>query len=196
MILLPLLNSGQPSYNITINNNPWQGNLFFQIGGFPMKPVKIVDPSGSDIFSQNWGMKGWDFKLNYNNKLSYFDRSSDGWFIMDSLQNVVDSVYCKNGYVADNHDFLALPNGNYVLIAYDPQPYAMDTIVANGDPNAIVEGLIIQELDSNHNLLFEWRSWDHFHVTDNTYLNLTSANLEFIHANAIDIDFDLSLIHI
>ena len=70
------------------------------------------------------------------------------------------------------------------------RPYAMDTIVANGDPNAIVEGLIIQELDSNHNLLFEWRSWDHFHVTDNTYLNLTSANLEFIHANAIDIDFD------
>ena len=85
MILFPLLNSGQPSYNITINNNPWQGNLFFQIGGFPMKPVKIVDPSGADIFSENWGMKGWDFKLNYNIKLSYFDRSSDGWFIMDSL---------------------------------------------------------------------------------------------------------------
>ena len=110
---------------------------------------------------------------------------------MDSLQNEVDSVYCQNGYIADNHDFLALANGNYVLFAYDEQPYAMDTVVPGGDPNAIVEGLIIQELDANHNLVFEWKSWDHFHVTDNTYLSpWTAANLGFIHANAIDIDFD------
>ncbi|HIL66835.1 MAG TPA: hypothetical protein EYG43_02980, partial [Flavobacteriales bacterium] len=55
----------------------------------------------------------------------------------------------------------------------------------------IVEGLIIQELDANHNLIFEWKSWDHFHVTDNIYMSpWTGANLNFIHANAIDIDFD------
>ena len=40
----------------------------------------------------------------------------------------------------------------------------MDTVVIGGDPNATVEGLIIQELDQNQNLLFQWRSWDHFHV--------------------------------
>ncbi len=182
-----------PQYNITVNtNNAWQANLFFQRGGSAQqKPVKIIDPSGTEIFSQVWGMKGWDFKVNYNNKLSYFDRASKGWFIMDSLQNVVDSVYCQNGYIADNHDFLALPNGNYVLISYDPQPYAMDTVVPGGDPNAIVEGFIIQELDSNHNLLFEWKSWDHFHITDNIHLSpWTQSNLDYVHGNAIDIDFD------
>jgi len=136
-------------------------------------------------------MKGWDFKVNYNNKISYFDRESKGWFIMDSLQNEIDSVYCLNGYSADNHDFLALSNGNYVLFAYDEQPYAMDTVVPGGNPNATVEGLIIQELDANHNLIFEWKSWNHFHVTDNAYMNpWTGASLNFIHANAIDIDFD------
>ena len=77
---------------------------------------------------------------------------------MDSLQNIVDTVYCQNGYMADNHDFMALSNGNYVLISYDEQPYAMDTIVTGGDSNAIVEGLIIQELDPNHNVIFEWKS--------------------------------------
>ena len=66
----------------------------------------------------------------------------------------------QNGYTADPHDFLALANGNYVLMAYDSQPYAMDTVVAGGDPNDIVEVLIIQELDANHNLIFEWKSWD------------------------------------
>ena len=136
-------------------------------------------------------MKGGDLKVNYNNKLSFFDRLSKGWFIMDSLQNEIDSVYCQNGYVADNHDFLALANGNYVLFAYDQKPYAMDTVVPGGSQNAIVEGLIIQELDSNHNLIFEWKSWDHFHITDNIYLSpWTDETLNFIHANAIDIDFD------
>ncbi|MDC0231064.1 aryl-sulfate sulfotransferase [Aureispira] len=193
IFLIPTFVFSQPvTFNITINtSNVWQGNLFFKRGGTPQKPVKIVDTSGSEIFSQNWGTKGSDFKVNYNNKLSYFDRSSKGWFIMDSLQNEVDSVYCQNGYIADNHDFLALANGNYVLIAYDEQPYAMDTVVSGGDPNAIIEGLIIQELDSNHNLIFEWKSWDHFHITDNTYFSpWTSSTLPFIHANAIDIDFD------
>ena len=192
LLCYPLIGSSQVNYTVTVNTpDAWQANLFFQVGGSPQKPVKIIDPSITEIYSQNLGMKGWDFKVNYNNKLSYFDRQSKGWFIMDSLQNVVDSVYCQNGYIADNHDFLALANGNYVLFAYDEQPYAMDTVVAGGDPNAIVEGLIIQELDASHNVIFEWKSWDHFHVTDNTYMSpWTGANLNFIHANAIDIDFD------
>jgi hypothetical protein len=192
LLCYPLIGFSQPNYTVTVNtSNAWQANLFFQLGGPPIKPVKIIDSTGTEIFSENWGMKGWDFKVNYNNKLSYFDRQSKGWFIMDSLQNEVDSVYMQNGYIADNHDFLALANGNYVLIAYDEQPYAMDTVVTGGDPNAIVEGLIIQELDPNHNVVFEWKSWDHFHVTDNTYMSpWTGANLNFIHANAIDIDFD------
>jgi len=193
LVCLPMIVFGQqPNYTVTVNTpDAWQANLFFQVGGPPIKPVKIIDTLITEIFSDNWGMKGWDFKVNYNNKLSYFDRSSRGWFIMDSLQNEVDSVYCLNGYTADNHDFLALSNGNYVLFAYDEQPYAMDTVVTGGDPNATVEGLIIQELDPNHNVVFEWKSWDHFHVTDNAYMSpWTGANLNFIHANAIDIDFD------
>ena len=94
-----------------------------------------------------------DFKVNKNNKISYFDRISKGWFVMDSLQNEIDSVYCLNGYIADNHDFLALENGKLRAFAYDAKPYAMDTVVPGGDPNAIVEGPIIQEMDSNHNLI-------------------------------------------
>ena len=201
LLFLPIIMLGQLNFNITINTpNKWGGNLFFQQGGTPPgwvsppappRPVKIIDSTGTDLYSQSWFRKGWDFKVNYNNKLSYFDRSQKCWFIMDSLQNEVDSVFAQNGYIADNHDFLALQNGNYVLFAYDEQPYAMDTVVPGGDPNAVVEGLVIQELDSNHNVIFEWKSWDHFHITDNTYLYpWTSSSLAFIHANAIDIDFD------
>ena len=192
LIIYPISIISQANYNITINDNPSNGNLFFQLGGSPIKPILILDKNGNEIYNQDLGKKGWDFKVNKNNKLSFFDRLSKSWMIMDSVQNITDTIYCKNGYIADNHDFIALPNGNYVLFSYDEQPYAMDTVVSGGDPNATIIGLIIQELDSNHNLLFEWKSWDHFHVTDNTYLNLSSSNypFDFIHANAIDIDFD------
>tara|TARA_B110000263_G_C15164538_1_gene443988 strand:+ start:107 stop:583 length:477 start_codon:yes stop_codon:yes gene_type:complete len=116
LLCYPLIGFSQVNYTITVNtNDAWSGNLFFQSGGAPPRPVKIIDSTGTEIFSENLGMKGFDFKVNYNNKLSYYDTQSHGWFIMDSLQNEVDSVYCQNGYIADSHDFLALANGNYVL---------------------------------------------------------------------------------
>ncbi len=190
ILFISFCHFSQPNYSVSVNSNPSKGNLFFQTGGSSIKPVSILDSSGIEIFWADWGLKGWDFKVNNNNKLTYFDRSSKAWYIMDSLKNILDSVYCLNGYVADNHDFIALKNGNYILFAYDEQTYAMDTVVPGGDPNAIVEGLIIQELDSNHNLLFEWSSWDHFNITDNVTLNLTNASIPFIHCNSIDIDVD------
>ena len=89
LLFSPLIGFSQPvNYTVTVNTpDAWGGNLFFQKGGTQPRPVKIVDPTGIDIFSEAWGMKGWDFKVNYNNKLSYFDRQSKGWFIMYSLQN-------------------------------------------------------------------------------------------------------------
>lgn len=182
----------QINYDITINTpDAYQGNLFFQKGGGGIKTVHIIAPDGTELFSENWGLKGWDFKVNDNDHITYFDRISRGWFVMDSTQQEVDSVYCLNGLEADNHDFIALPDGGYVLFAYDIQPYAMDTIVEGGDPNALLEGVVIQELDSEHNLVFEWSSWDHFHITDNPYMApWTGVELNFIHTNSIDIDED------
>ena len=96
LFCLPILVLGQPNYTITTNNNPWNGNLFFLTGGPPLSPVNIIDTSGTLLFSEVWGMKGFDWKVNKNNHLTYFDKVSKGWFVMDSLYNVVDSVYCKN----------------------------------------------------------------------------------------------------
>jgi len=183
-----------PQYSITINNNPIPFNLFFKTDTIPnhspFRPVNIVDTSGGLIFSETFEYKGHDWKINKNNLLTYYDKHSNGWFVMNEYHEEIDSIYCQNGFQANSHEFLALSNGNYLLIAYDEQPYAMDSVVVGGDPNATIEGLIIQELDSNKNLIFQWRSWDHFHITDNVYLDLTSSSLKFIHANAIDIDFD------
>ena len=182
----------QPDYTVNINVDPHPANLFFQVGGPPSKPVCIMDSTGSIIYQEDFGLKGWAWQVNMNNKISFFDRQSKGWFIMDSLENIVDTVYCQNNYIADNHDFLALENGNYVLFAYDERPYASDTIVANGTPNQNIIGLLIQELDENKNVLFEWSSFDHHFLSNypSVHDNLGSSSLDFMHCNAIEIDED------
>ena len=187
---IPLLAFTQPDYNILTNNGAHPGNLFFQVGGPPSKPVNIVDSSGILIYSEDFGMKGWAWKVNLNDKITYFDRLSKGWFVMDSLENVVDTVYCQNGYIADNHDFIALENGNYILFAYDQRDYATDTISPDGTPEETVIGLVIQELDSEHNVVFEWLSWDHFYMSNYSQINYNNTYIDFLHCNAIDIDED------
>ena len=183
-----------PDYEIIINNNPSPLNLFFYLHGTPQKPVNIVNNVGQLIFSEFWLYEGWDWKVNQNNHLSYFDTEFMSWLMMDNFHQVVDTISCVNGYMADKHDFMALENGNYLLLAYDHQIIDLSSVVSGGSSNANVEGLIIQELDQEHNLLFEWRSWDHFSITDNTHLDLTSNSINLIHGNAIDIDFDNNLL--
>ena len=48
LFCLPTIGFGQqPNYNITVNTpDSWQANLFFQLGGPTIKPVKIFDSTG------------------------------------------------------------------------------------------------------------------------------------------------------
>ncbi len=191
LFIVPFLSFGQVNFSFTTSESASVKNLFFKpVGQGGNNPVMIVDKNGNTLYSDNLGMKGWDWKVNLNNHITYYDRQAKSWHVVDSFFNTIDTVSAQNGYTADNHDFLALPNGNYVLFCYDNQAFPMDTIVPGGDPNAIVEGLVIQELNNEHDVIFEWQSWDHFNVTDNTDLDLTSDLIPFIHTNAIDIDYD------
>ena len=88
----------QTNYEIVVNStDAYQGNLFFHKGGTPPKNVMILSPEGEELFVENWGMKGWDFKVNANNHLTYFDRSSKGRPATDPHQQVVDSAYSEHG---------------------------------------------------------------------------------------------------
>jgi len=113
------------------------------------------------------------------------------FFFMDSSYVVLDSIKTGNGYNMDAHDILLLENGNYLLMSYDPQPVDMSEVVVGGNPNATVVGLIIQEVDINENVLFQWRSWDHFQITDATDdINLLGNYIDYVHGNAFEIDTD------
>lgn len=182
-----------PELYVTQNNNPSDGFLFltpFSGNSF----LEITDKSGNPYwyFPEN-NMCG-DFKEQPNGNLTYYSGQMRKHYELDYSYNKIDSFQCGNGYVTDIHDLRLLSNGHALLMAYDPQIVNMSLIVPGGNTNATVIGLIIQEIDENKNVVFQWRSWDHFLITDALHENLLSPNIDAVHGNAIEQDIDGNLI--
>ncbi|MFA6438114.1 MAG: aryl-sulfate sulfotransferase [Bacteriovoracaceae bacterium] len=144
----------------------------------------------------------YDFKVQPNGLFSFADPYSDWGYaggsrsvhrVMDSNFTVIDSFRAGNGYDADSHEFVMLPNGHVIVHAYDIQYIDMRKIAANGNPNAIVVGSIVQELDKKKNVVFQWRSWDHIPISE-TYMNTAASAFDYIHVNAYDVDTDGNLL--
>ena len=175
-------------------NNPDPGYLFIVPFARPFAGVPghlmVMDNAGELMFYRKVPPPGAiDFKLLPNGYLTYFDRRVARYMLMDSTYTVVDSVEAGNGYVTDLHDLVIHPEtGNYLVMIYDAQPVDMDS-VSGGDPNAVVVGLVIQEIDQDRNVVFQWRSWDDMPITD-TVFNLNLNPLDYVHGNAFEYDYD------
>jgi hypothetical protein len=135
-----------------------------------------------------------DFKLQPDGRLTYFDQGVDKFYAMDSSYMVVDSFACGNGYATDLHELRLLPNGHALLMGDDYEQVDMSGVVPGGQPDALVIGIIIQELDADRNVVFQWRSWDHFQITDATHEDLTAATIDYMHSNALEVDTDGNLL--
>jgi|WetSurMetagenome_2_1015567.scaffolds.fasta_scaffold12200_3 hypothetical protein len=136
---------------------------------------------------------GYDFKKQPNGLLSYFDFKNSVFHLMDSHYNETDTIGAGNGYTADLHDLQMLPNGNTLLMAYDDETVDMSQFAVGGKKDATVTGLIIQELDASKNVIFEWRSWDHFKITD-TSSKLTDQKIDAVHGNSLALMNDGNLL--
>jgi hypothetical protein len=155
----------------------------------------IVDDSGELVYYQNKPTSlAFDFKKQPNGLLTYFDSNTASFPAMDSSYATVDNFAAGNGYQADVHDLQLLPgNGHALLLIYDPQPVDMSLIAPGGVPTATVIGLVVQELDTSKNVVFQWRSWDHFNITD-TQVSLTTQTVDYVHGNAVERDSDGNLL--
>ncbi|MCH8034124.1 MAG: aryl-sulfate sulfotransferase [Bacteroidetes bacterium] len=199
---LSITNDGLPEDfpTVTVNtfNNPSSGYLFLAPFTFPFIPwgyLMIVDNKGVPIFYQRTHSIKADWKLQPNGMLTYVDISKVKYYEMDSSYAIIDSFSTGNGYTTDTHELQILPDGHALLMAYDYQTVRMDTVVQGGDSSATVIGLIVQELDVDKNVVFQWRSWDHFQITDATEdIDLTAATIDYVHGNAIELDDDGNLL--
>ncbi len=155
----------------------------------------ILNGQGQIVYYQSVAddLAAFDFKVQPNGLISYFSQKDSTFYLMDSHYRVVDSYQAGDGYAADLHDLQILPDGNALIMSYDSETVDMSKVVPNGKTNATVTGLIIQELDPSKNVIFEWRSWDHFAFDESTS-SLTDQNIDLVHGNALALTNDGNLL--
>lgn len=184
-----------PKIRVITDNNPDDGYLF--INGYmsgvlgeikaPMF-VAIVDNTGKSFFVKEGA--GFNFNIQENGSLTYFDPETEGFIVLNSAFEAVDTLLCKNGYEIDSHGFKILENGNALLLCTSSR-YKEDEL-KNLTKGILPIGTVIQEIDKNKKLIFEWKSWEHYRPNEVEIQkrNIAYNNAEYRHPNAIEIDVD------
>lgn len=195
------LPSDFPQINILTNNNPAPGLIMFPSSGKGFGNfLTFMDNSGQVIKYKRLSSNASNFSLQ-SNGLILFNQSSKGFFkayseakifVTDTALNVIDSIISGNGYKPSPHSSVILPNGNYLYTSFEARDVDMSQVVAEGNPNAVVAGAVLVELDVNKKPVFIWNSWDYIPISDtyqpiNDFLNLTTLYSNF---NSVDLDFD------
>ncbi len=186
---------GYPTYSVLVNNAPDPGYVFISpriIGS--TSSLTILDNNIMPIFYRHASYNLLDFKLQPNGQLTYFDSPRFVSYALDSAYAVVDSFAPTNGYVLDFHDLQIIPNGHCLLLADETMAVGMDTVVAGGNPDAMVQGFVIQELDAAKHVVFQWRTFDHYKITDAVNVDLTASWIDAVHMNSVELDTDGNLL--
>ena len=185
-----LFSQNYPNYEIIEINDPYPSPLFLYIMSEENRFMSILDSEAGlqwHVHSNNMGL---DFKVNQN-YLSYFHRIDRSWILLDTLMVEKDTLWCEDPYEADYHDIQILDNGNYIIQAYDSRFIDMSSLVEGGQTVTWVTGiLILQEFNSDHELIFQWDAWEHLDIVDYTNLNLTVDHITWMHGNSIEVDND------
>lgn len=195
------LPQGFPDISINVSNDPPVGEYYFFAPwtyNYSTKPFLIItDVYGTPIYYRKADVTVRDLKVQHNGYLSFamYNQQYKN-MVMDSAYRFVDFYQIGNGYTqTDPHDFQLLENGHAFVLGVDWQQYAMDTVVPGGQPNAMVCGFIVQEQDVDKNVIFQWRSWDHFSITDaGPQIDLTSYIVDYVHGNAVEVESDTSIL--
>ncbi len=178
-----------PYVRVDVNTAPGDGLIFLNNwGGSPY--LMILDNLGTPRYYKKMSYPARDFKVQPTGLLTYLVPQLSTFYGMDSTYTVVDTFRCKHGYGTDEHELQMLPNGHVLMIALDWQIMDMSQIVTGGKPNATVVGNHIQELDTRGDVVFEWRSWDHFTFADAIGVELRADIIDYVHMNAVDVDED------
>ena len=154
----------------------------------------ILDDDGRPVFYRPMPSPCFDFKAQPNGELTYFNSGTGRFYFLDHRYEAVDSIQCADSYLTDPHELRVLPDGHVLLLGDDPEVVDMSGVVPGGRADAVVTGIIVQELDGTGAPVFQWRSWDHYQITDATHEDLTAPTIDYVHANAIEVDADGNLL--
>ena len=163
------------------------GNLIGNIGGRSADGTRlyyvILDNTGTNLVYADKANTLYRFVTPQG-----FDAFSSTvtFFFKDETLNVTNNLTTV-GYPLDRHDVKLFPNGHAFILGNEVRTFDLSTVVPGGKTAASITGDVIQEIDANKRLVFEWHTFDHIAITD-TFADLTQASIDYAHANATTID--------
>ena len=169
-------------------------NMNFMGGSNAQAQAVIFDGAGHVAFRKTV-FYGSNFRVWPDGRMSY--AAGGKHLFMDSTFTVIDTVTTVNGILPDLHDIQVLDNGHYLLLGVENLTMDLSGYPVfqhnntPGSATAIVESVVIQELDSAKNLLWEWHGADHFDFLDTDTSRLQNpAEVDWTHSNAVEMDMD------
>ena len=184
-----------PQYYISENSNPGVGNYFINAAvrdTISPEYNMIIDTTGFPLFFQRFPVTHRENFFTYHpsvDLITYFDEHDCKFVGLNNSLEKVDTYEAIN-YCTDGHELILNEDGSFWLIATDPEPVDMSQIYPGGCANAIVKGNIIQEIDADNNLLFQWSTWDHFNIldADTNFVDFTRCAIDYAHVNSLSLD--------
>ncbi len=188
------LPSDFPEIHVSHNGETADGFIFITTYDLSVNYAMILRNDGTPYYYRRrlGNSRLWDFTVQADNKLTLIEGETAR--IFDQSFEEIDWTKCGHGYKTDYHEFRLTPEGHKILICEDIESINMSALVENGKPNARVVGNHVQELDANGNVIFEWRSWDHYNILDSHLDNFGTSTIHYAHINAVDIDYDGNLL--
>lgn len=181
-----------PSITTSPSTDVSYGEYIFAISPW----LFIINRFGSPVYINKAGGGVRNFRYHSNGYLSYYDNERKKFFVLDDYYNTVDSIEAAGSYDIDFHDMKILENGHILLLAYDNRHVDMSEIITGGSNDATVRDMIIQELDNEKNLIFQWFTGDNLKITDadTTLVDLHSDFIDYAHVNSVYLDSDSNLL--
>jgi hypothetical protein len=134
-------------------------------------------------------------------KLAAWGMAAHWYYDVFDLASGQNSTIGMVGQVTDPHELLQEPNGNHMMISYDPtydvDLSGMSAIAPAPAPTAKspIQDCRIQELDPNGNVVWSWEASDHIDPkTETTYVPLPTTLIngtyfyDVFHCNSIDVN--------
>lgn len=156
---------------------------------YPGGPV-IVDNAGTVrwyLASPDPGLNS--FQAHPNGRYTLFGSTDSPrqYRVLDELGAVVDTLVCV-GYPTRFHDLVVMPGGDYWISCDETR--IMDLTSLGGLDSVDVTWSVIQHVAADGTLLFEWKSADHFDVSDIPASERTGGSVNATHGNGIAVDSD------
>lgn len=191
IILLPF---DFPDIEVTLlEEGASDGLIYLTLRAPSSNYVTMVDNQGVPVFFRAEAARTFDFKVYPTGERSYAVQTDmqNQWGRTIAENVVLDADFVETDRVmtvgltdTDFHEYLRLDNGNQIVMAYDGR--LRDLTAFGGEAEQLVEDSVVQELDAQGNLLFEWNSWGKVLYED----ELRGDPVEYAHVNSVFIDAD------